>query len=254
MNDSAQTGSATHAHSHAEPPIDIPANDVAAQQPGMWQRWWRALRGKRPELVTDAQRSPTQNREHRIKVYTWMQAVRVPFLLLSGWTYLELRNWVLSGILFIISVPISWISVVIGNGHGEKRDSRRQQVYKPAQFRYQQYASDLSGRPNTTLEAGRTESSQAIALRYPNDATAADTAQPDGFSTTPPTAQARTGDNPPRATGFSHCAPLNDDPDESRQAETATGAEKDSGDEAPHWPVSFPDAKTQGTGTGKRQK
>lgn len=133
--------SASAASDESEDYIDIPSEEITAQQPSWWQRAWRKVRRQQPELITDARRSPAENRDHRIKVYSWMQAVRVPFLLLSGWTYMELRNWVLSTILFLISVPISWVSVVIGNGKGEVRDKRQRNVYKPALYRQQAYAA-----------------------------------------------------------------------------------------------------------------
>lgn len=43
--------------------------------------------------------------------------------------------WFLAVVLFIISVPLPWVAVVIANGHGEPRDPREKNVYKPGLVR-----------------------------------------------------------------------------------------------------------------------
>ncbi|HJD78004.1 MAG TPA: DUF3099 domain-containing protein [Corynebacterium pollutisoli] len=89
------------------------------------------LRRRRAELITTAQRSPAENLRHRERVYTWLQASRLPALLISAGSYLWLGDWIFSGILFLISVPLPWIAVVIANGKGEVRDKRTRNTYKP---------------------------------------------------------------------------------------------------------------------------
>lgn len=83
-------------------------------------------------LVTDARRSPEQNRRKREVAYKWLQGSRIPFLFASGLSYLWLHSIVLSVALFVISALLPWVSVVIANGHGEPRDPRAPVVYKPA--------------------------------------------------------------------------------------------------------------------------
>jgi len=83
-------------------------------------------------LITDAQHTPEQNRRSREVQYAILQGLRLPFIalaLLSGFVF---DNWWIAAILFAISVPLPWISVMIANGQGEVRDSRQNNVYKPA--------------------------------------------------------------------------------------------------------------------------
>lgn len=91
----------------------------------------RLLRRRRAELITTARRSPAENLRHRERVYTWLQLSRVPALLVSAGSYIWLGDWIFSGILFLISVPLPWIAVVIANGKGEVREKRTRNVYKP---------------------------------------------------------------------------------------------------------------------------
>ncbi|MDY6050530.1 MAG: DUF3099 domain-containing protein [Corynebacterium sp.] len=99
----------------------------------------RRLRHRgRVDLITDAQkRTPEENYEHRKVVYMWLQGSRIPFLLASALTYLVWNNIPLAIICFAISVPLPWVAVVLANGAGEPREEREQNVYKPAQARYQ---------------------------------------------------------------------------------------------------------------------
>ncbi|WP_291313733.1 DUF3099 domain-containing protein [Corynebacterium sp. UBA2622] len=89
-------------------------------------------------LITDARRSPEQNIRSRERTYMVLQMLRFPFILLSIFSAWYLSNWWLASILFVISVPLPWIAVMIGNGQGEKRDVRSRNVYKPAAAREQQ--------------------------------------------------------------------------------------------------------------------
>lgn len=87
---------------------------------------------RRRALITDAKRSPEQNLQSREAQYLWLQAVRVPFILLSIASAWWLGNWWIATILFIVSVPLPWIAVMLGNAKGESRDPREKNVYKPA--------------------------------------------------------------------------------------------------------------------------
>ena len=104
----------------------------------MVSRW---LRHHRVELITDARQSPLENWQHRRTVYNWLQGSRIPILLLAGGAYWLWENWLITGILFAISVPLPWIAVVIANGVGQARDPRRPQVYKPQAVREQKAAA-----------------------------------------------------------------------------------------------------------------
>ena len=89
------------------------------------------FRSKKVELITQVERSPYQNWLHRKRVYNILQGSRVPFLGASAVAYLHFHQIVLSAILFLICVPLPWIAVVIANGHGEPKDARTRNVYKP---------------------------------------------------------------------------------------------------------------------------
>ena len=82
-------------------------------------------------LITDAKQSPEQNRQSRERQYAILQGLRIPFILASiAAAFYEM--WVLASILFIVSVPLPWIAVVLGNAVGEPRDTRTKNMYKPA--------------------------------------------------------------------------------------------------------------------------
>lgn len=99
----------------------------------------RAFRRREATLITDARRSPLEDWEHRKRVYNILQGSRIPLLLASAFTYMWLHNVIISIILFILSIPMPWIAVVIANGHGEVKDKRSKQVYKPQLARNLQY-------------------------------------------------------------------------------------------------------------------
>ena len=90
----------------------------------------RHRRGRRSqvELITDARQSPLENWQYRRTMYNWLQGSRIPILLTAGAVYWLWENWVITGILFLISVPLPWIAVVIANGVGQPRDPRRPQT------------------------------------------------------------------------------------------------------------------------------
>ncbi|WP_210415232.1 DUF3099 domain-containing protein [Corynebacterium sp. sy039] len=114
----------------------------------------RPMRRRTAVLITDAKQSPEQNRKRRKKTYTWLQGLRIPFLLLAALTYFFMHNIALSTILFLVSIPLPWIAVVIANETGQRRDKREQQVYKPALMRAQQ---EISAR-QAALEEHHTQS------------------------------------------------------------------------------------------------
>ncbi|MDY5785966.1 DUF3099 domain-containing protein [Corynebacterium sp.] len=134
-------------------PVTVDAVVDAAASPTTTGRRIR-LRRRRGALITDATRSPEQNLRSRERTYMVLQLLRLPFIvasIVSAWTF---DNWWLAGILFVISVPLPWIAVMIGNGQGEKRDPRARNVYKPAVQREHerlemQRRAELEARPQT---------------------------------------------------------------------------------------------------------
>lgn len=102
----------------------------------------RGLRGQsrrraQRALITDAIRSPEQNRRSREKRYLLLQGVRLPLIVLCLVAAFVWQNWVLAAIFFTVSVPLPWISVMVANGDGEVREKRERNVYKPAVARAQ---------------------------------------------------------------------------------------------------------------------
>ncbi|EPD70310.1 hypothetical protein HMPREF1219_00749 [Corynebacterium pyruviciproducens ATCC BAA-1742] len=123
----------------AEDPSDTADSDEGFGEHA--KHWWatHVRRSSSVELITDQQkRTPWQNHEHRKVIYMWLQGMRIPFLVMSAISYLIWQNILLSWCLFLISIPLPWISVVIANGVGEPRDKREQNVYKPERIRAQQ--------------------------------------------------------------------------------------------------------------------
>ncbi|SDR97456.1 Protein of unknown function [Corynebacterium timonense] len=109
------------------------------------------MRRRPRQLITDATRTPEQNLRSRERVYMILQMLRLPFILLAIVAAWYLDNWWLAGILFVVSIPLPWVAVMIGNGKGEKRDRRSRNVYKPAVAReYQRLESER----RRQLEAG----------------------------------------------------------------------------------------------------
>ncbi|MDO4760706.1 MAG: DUF3099 domain-containing protein [Corynebacterium sp.] len=104
---------------------------------GIKRRKLSLKRRKNVILVTTAGQSVSENRRKREKQYTWIQGVRLPFLVLAALAYMYFNSVLIASVLFIISVPLPWIAVVIANGVGEPRDSRAPAVYKPAAIRAQ---------------------------------------------------------------------------------------------------------------------
>lgn len=119
------------------------------------RHWWQGqfLGRYRAQLITDAQRSPQEDLHHRERVYAWIQASRIPLIILALLFYWLWGNIWLSGGVFLISIPLPWIAVVIANLRGEPRDPRSPKVYKPALAR--EYAEwELLNNSASALEAG----------------------------------------------------------------------------------------------------
>ena len=142
--------------------IDADASEVETDHSSQssLRHWWstHARRSSSVELITDQEkRTPWQNHEHRKIIYMWMQGMRIPFLVGSAITYLVWHNILLSWVIFLISVPLPWISVVIANGAGEPRDKREQNVYRPEQVRaehaHSTYAALHAPSPTTDASA-----------------------------------------------------------------------------------------------------
>lgn len=124
---------------HSEPyVVDYEAGE---DTPVRRRRRFRFWPSRRAHLITDARRTPAQNRQHRERVYAILQGSRVPFLLLSALTYMVWHEIYVSALLFLVSVPLPWIAVVLANGRGEPRDERMPQVYKPAAERARREAA-----------------------------------------------------------------------------------------------------------------
>lgn len=85
-------------------------------------------------------------------MYNVLQGLRVPFLLLAGASFLWWHNWFLSTVFIVASVPLSWIAVVIANGHGQPRDPRTPQVYKPGLVREMNKRAALEAQKATELQ------------------------------------------------------------------------------------------------------
>ncbi|SER44709.1 DUF3099 domain-containing protein [Corynebacterium cystitidis] len=129
--------------------------DVEPESPSATRSRKRRFRLRSPNsfLITDAKRSPEQNRHSRERSYLILQLSRVPFILVSI-LFAFLGNWWLATVFFIVSVPLPWISVVIANGRGEPRDSREKNVYKPAAARYAQMEAERHAQLGPAHEAG----------------------------------------------------------------------------------------------------
>lgn len=128
-------------------------DDPGAGEGGKAGRRFRLTR-RRAELITDARRSPAEDLRRRERMYSWLQGARLPALLISAGSYIWLGDWILSGLLFIISVPLPWIAVVIANGKGERRDKRTRSVYKPQAAREFNAHLAAEAARHTELEAG----------------------------------------------------------------------------------------------------
>lgn len=127
------------------------ASEKTSRQGGRIRRGGRNSRA----LITDAKQSPEQNRQSRERQYAVLQGLRLPFILAAiAAAFYEL--WILAAVLFVISVPLPWIAVVLGNAVGEPRETRTKNVYKPA-----------AARENARVEA-QIEAQRHAELETPN--------------------------------------------------------------------------------------
>lgn len=92
----------------------------------------------RAKLITDAQTAPGDNRRRREVVYSILQFLRIPALLISFYLMYAHHAWVLAAIICAVTVPLPWIAVIIANESREKKDPRERNVYKPAVARAMQ--------------------------------------------------------------------------------------------------------------------
>lgn len=97
-------------------------------------RW----RPRPAHLITDARRSPEQNRHSREVRYLILQLLRLPLVAASLWLGFE-GYWWWAFFTFLVSVPLPWVAVVIANEKGEVRDKRERNVYKPAAARQEAF-------------------------------------------------------------------------------------------------------------------
>ena len=139
-------------------PITVDMEPVVASPAGRFTR----LRRRGSALITDARHTPEQNLRSRERRYMILQGLRIPFILMSM-IAVYFQNWWLAGVLFIVSVPLPWIAVVIGNGQGEKRDPRQKNVYKPSAARAAARAHQLEEQRRHQLGSSATDP-QSVAI------------------------------------------------------------------------------------------
>ncbi|MHA2789140.1 DUF3099 domain-containing protein [Corynebacterium sp. S7] len=127
---------------------------VDAEEPASSRSKYFRFKTSPAQLITDAIRTPEQNRHSREVRYLILQLSRIPFILIAM-VLAFTSNWGLAAIFFLISIPLPWISVVIANGKGEVRDKRTRNVYKPAAARY----AEMESQRRAALESGSADPS-----------------------------------------------------------------------------------------------
>ncbi|MFP7364684.1 DUF3099 domain-containing protein [Corynebacterium callunae] len=132
-----------------------PSETTGASENSSSKRFKGFLHRREVLLITDKKRTPMQDLRHRKRLYNVIQAARIPLLVLAGVSWMMWHAWILAMILFIISVPLPWIAVVIANGHGEPRDPREKNVYKPALVREMNEKAQLEARRAAEVEQPR---------------------------------------------------------------------------------------------------
>lgn len=138
--------------------VTVDVEPVVASPAGRFTR--RRHRGS--ALITDARHTPEQNLRSRERRYMILQGMRIPFILMSM-VAVYFQNWWLAGVLFIVSVPLPWIAVMIGNGQGEKRDPRQKNVYKPSAARAAARSYLLEEQRRRELDTSATDT-QSVAI------------------------------------------------------------------------------------------
>lgn len=134
----------THAHYHAasvsklaSPPATLigmtPSNsrDNTRHTPRSGRRRGRRF-GRETYLITTAKLAPGQDRHRREIIYSILQFLRVPSLLIAGSMVYVWQWWIPAALVVAVTFPLPWIAVVIGNGRGQKKDKCEKAVYKPA--------------------------------------------------------------------------------------------------------------------------
>ena len=123
----------------------------------------RAKRASQVEIITDAKRSPLQGWHHRRKVYTVLQLLRIPILILAAVTMLLTHNVALSVCVAVVSLPLPWVAVLLANESGQV-DETTNKVYKPALVRAQRRAerAALSGDTARPMLESESEHPQII--------------------------------------------------------------------------------------------
>lgn len=137
----------THAHYHAasvsklaSPSATLivmtPSNsrDNARHTPRSGRRRGRRF-GRETHLITTAKLAPGQDRHRREIIYSALQFLRVPSLLVAGAMVYVWQWWIPAALVVAVTFPLPWIAVVIGNGRGQKKDKREKAIYKPALVR-----------------------------------------------------------------------------------------------------------------------
>ncbi|MDK8824548.1 DUF3099 domain-containing protein [Corynebacterium striatum] len=125
----------------------------ATPQSGRWSPR-RAFRRREAHLITDAKLSPGQDRHRREVVYSILQFLRVPSLLVGGALIYFYDAWLVATLIIGVTFPLPWIAVVIGNGKGQPKDKREKNVYKPALARQmaQAQAQQIANQQRRAIE------------------------------------------------------------------------------------------------------
>ncbi|MCG7277579.1 DUF3099 domain-containing protein [Corynebacterium imitans] len=124
--------------------IDAPLDHDPAPQKRRFRR------RSRRALITDATRTPEQNRQSREKQYLILQGLRLPLIALSIGAAVA-GHWWWAAAIFGITLPLPWVSVMIANGQGEVREKRERNVYKPAVAREQARQAALAEQARAQL-------------------------------------------------------------------------------------------------------
>ena len=128
------------------------SRDNAHHTPRSGQRRGRRF-GRETHLITTAKLAPGQDRHRREIIYSILQFLRVPSLLIAGAMVYVWQWWIPAALVVAVTFPLPWIAVVIGNGRGQKKDKRGKAVYKPAMARQMAQAQreQLTSRPHGAL-------------------------------------------------------------------------------------------------------
>ena len=84
-----------------------PETGGASRRVSLHRRRARASRA----LITDASYTPEQNRQSRERQYAVLQGLRIPFIL-GAFFAARSHLWVLASVLFVVSVPLPWLSLI----------------------------------------------------------------------------------------------------------------------------------------------